>query len=181
MKTFYVYLVLLISLSGCVSTIVVHPNYKNTDYKGSSLLLRMTDDTLGLDYAGDLTNEFGSEGVNDSIKSFLTSELLKHLRDGSNYKEIAFCTGHDKLDMTKLAYRYRKDGVRIDSLEFFTPNTTLTIFYRCNHDTSKHFYKVVCKNQFHYYWIFTSTFKTLKIEGRLIKVRLLQVHLVCAL
>lgn len=120
------YLVLLISLSGCVSTIVVHPNYKNTDYKGSSLLLRMTDDTLGLDYAGDLTNEFGSEGVNDSIKSFLTSELLKHLRDGSNYKEIAFCTGHDKLDMTKLAYRYRKDGVRIDSLEFFTPNTTLT-------------------------------------------------------
>lgn len=126
MKTFYVYLVLLISLSGCVSTIVVHPNYKNTDYKGSSLLLRMTDDTLGLDYAGDLTNEFGSEGVNDSIKSFLTSELLKHLRDGSNYKEIAFCTGHDKLDMTKLAYRYRKDGVRIDSLEFFTPNTTLT-------------------------------------------------------
>lgn len=114
--------VFLLSLTGCVNTIFVQKEYRDSDLSTKTLQIRVVDDTFGLDYKGDLTNEFGKVSINDSVKSFFISSLLENFKKETRFNSVTLKCGIDQLSSGNFFCQNKKDNVQYDSITFYFPN-----------------------------------------------------------
>jgi hypothetical protein len=118
-----IFMISILLLSGYTRHIVANPEQKIE--LNQMLQLKVVDDTLALEYEGDLTNEFGTINRADSIKTFFLSEFAKNLLKSKKFQSASYNSEPIQFSSSKFdCYLYSHRNI-VDSVSFSIPQSPL--------------------------------------------------------
>lgn len=118
-----IFMISMLLLSGYTRHIVANP--EQTIERNQTLQLKVVDDTLALEYEGDLTNEFGTINRADSIKNFFVSEFAKNLLKSKKFESATYNSEPIQFSSSKFACYLYSHRNKVDSVRFSIPQSPL--------------------------------------------------------
>ena len=89
-------------LVGCSKVrIKIGPGYQQNAFEGKKVGVIIHDDSISINYKGDVENEFGKGNTNELIKNYFFTDFPKHLQDSSVFSEVYMDSCIDKCDFKK--------------------------------------------------------------------------------
>jgi len=85
-------------LLNCTSNLKLSKEYSSGDFRNKSLTVRFVDDSVYINYVGNLENEFGIANTNLKIKTFLMDRVIDYLKPTTYFSPII--TSNSKLEYT---------------------------------------------------------------------------------